>query len=126
MAQNITATSITVCFEPPLDVNQNGPITSFNITYTGLTVDTTTQMQSLSISNLNVVTVYPLQFSSMSICANLSGLQEFNNYTISVLAINGAGAGPSSSITQLTNQAGSYAVIIILNILSYIDVGSNV
>ena len=83
-----------------LTINQNGPINSFNITYTGETFDTTAVTTQLTVSSV----VHPL---SGIFCVNLTGLQEFNNYTITVVAINGAGAGTASlAITQLTDQAG--------------------
>ena len=113
MTQNVTATSITVCFYPPPDVNQNGPITAFNITYTGVTVDTTPAYQLRNISTV----VHPL---NGRICVNLTGLEEYNNYTIQVAAINGAGAGPlSPSITQLTNQAGRFNNFFIIILCYY-------
>ena len=100
MTQNVTATSITVCFYPPPDINQNGPITSFNITYTGMTFDVNPATTTTTISPA----VHPL---NGRVCVNLTELQEYNNYTIQVVAINGAGAGIlSPSIMQLTNQAG--------------------
>ena len=102
MTQNVTATSITVCFYPPPDVNQNGPITAFNITYTGLIVDITNPANTTTTIS---PVVHPL---NGRICLNLTELEEYNNYTIQVAAINGAGAGIlSPSIIQLTNQAGT-------------------
>ena len=40
---------------------------------------------------------------------NLTGLEEFNNYTVSVTAANSIGSSdPSTGVTALTNAAGSY------------------
>ena len=65
-----------------------------------MTVDTTPSYQLRNISPI----VYPL---NGRICVNLTGLEEYNNYTIQVAAINDAGPGTlSSSIIQLTSQAG--------------------
>ena len=55
---------------------------------------------------LNVNPVYPLR---EYFCTNLTGLQEYNNYTITVSTVNSAGTGSeSTSITQLTEQAGMF------------------
>ena len=40
---------------------------------------------------------------------NITGLEEYNNYTIAVMAVNLAGANElSQSVTALTFQAGKY------------------
>ena len=53
---------------------------------------------------LNVNPMYPMR---EYFCTNLTGLQEYNNYTITVSAVNAAGTGPESTpITFLTKQAG--------------------
>ena len=84
---------------PPPAIDQNGPISMYNISYTGQLFDTTTQYVSVSTVNIYPA-VDPVYF-------NITGLEEYNNYTIQVAAINGAGAGPlSPSIIQLTSQAG--------------------
>ena len=66
-----------------------------------MTVDTNPATTTTTISTV----VHPL---SGRICVNITGLEEYNNYTIQVAAINGAGAGTlSPSIIQLTSQAGT-------------------
>ena len=53
---------------------------------------------------LQVNSKYP---SNGNFCTNLTGLQEYNNYTITVSAVNAAGTGPeSSSNIHITEQAG--------------------
>ena len=47
--------------------------------------------------------VYPLTESS-SVCT--SDLEEFNNYTVSIRANNGAGEGKAAVITVITLEAG--------------------
>ncbi|KAI6653336.1 Receptor-type tyrosine-protein phosphatase delta-like isoform X14, partial [Oopsacas minuta] len=79
--RNITATSVGVCFYPPPGINQNGIITSFNITSFG------SPFQTESITNVMVIspTSYTLE---STVCFNLTNLEEYNNYTITVFAIN--------------------------------------
>ena len=91
-----------MCFDPPPPVNQNGPITSFNISYTGDPFQTQTQTMDVPISP----TIYPL--SSM-LCVNLINLEENNNYTITVEAVNSIGNGTESAgVIELTDEAGEY------------------
>ena len=55
--------------------------------------------------------VYPLTESSI-VC--LSDLVEYNNYNVSIRAINGAGEGDVASIIVQTSEAGLYNYIAIL------------
>ena len=49
---------------------------------------------------------YPL---STILCVNLTNLEEFNTYNITVEAVNSVGNGPESAgVLQLTDQAGEY------------------
>ena len=97
----MNSTAIQVCFYPPPAINQNGPITSFNIIYTGNPFETSPQNVPVAVSPV----VYPL---TGMLCENLTDLQEFNNYTITVVAVNVIGDGPqSNNITERTeSQAG--------------------
>ena len=96
----MNATAILVCFSPPPDAAQNGPITSFDISYIGNPFEVSVQIEVVLVSP----PVYPL---SGMICRNLTGLEEFNNYTISVAAVNQNGTGEASGdLTALTDQAG--------------------
>ena len=88
--QALSPTSIEVTFVPTADINQNGLIIRYNVTYTGQTFDTVTQSVIVNVTNA----VYPSTLETFSV--NLTGLQEYNNYTIRVSAINGIGAGPFS------------------------------
>ena len=101
ITQALSPTSIGVTFVPTVDVNQNGLILRYNVTYTGQTFDTVTQFVIVNVTNA----VYPSTIETFS--ANLTELDEYNNYTIRVSAINGIGAGPfSDGIIQITNIAG--------------------
>ena len=97
-----TATSITVCFEFPEGSTQNGQITSFNFTLVGTPFDTGSQNVSINVTS----TEYPL---TGSVCSDVTNLEEYNNYTITILLTNSAGSGPSSSDVQVrTLQAGEF------------------
>ena len=82
---NTTATSFCITISPPVNNTQNGPIQSYTVSYQGELFNTTQVNVSVS-----VVVTYPLTASSR-VCINQ--LEEFNNYTVAVRAINGAGEG---------------------------------
>ena len=92
-------------FDPPSGINQNGPITSYTVTYQGELFNTTEYNNTISVNKV----VYPLTASS-SVCIN--NLEEYNNYTLLIRANNGAGEGTAAIITVQTLEAG-------LNIASY-------
>ena len=104
--QNVTTeasnpTTIRVTFTPPIAINQNGLISSYNVTYIGQTVDTTTQFVTVNVTNA----IYPSTVETLSV--NLTGLQEYNNYTVRVSAVNQMGASPFlDGIIQITDIAG--------------------
>ena len=96
----MSPTSIRVKFTPPPEIDQNGPITSYNISYTGETFETDTQFVTINITN----PIYPAEAQESY---DLTGLQEYNNYTISVRAINGEGSSEfTTGVIQITNEAG--------------------
>ena len=97
----INATAISVCFDPPTGSSQNGIITSFTVTSTGSTFQTTQLVTTVSVSP----TEYPL---NRTLCTNLTNLEENNNYTISLLSNNSDGAGPITTIIVLTLEASEY------------------
>ena len=84
---------VTIC--PPAQMQQNGLITSYNVSYTGDPFDTTIQFQ-----NFTDMLSFPAAMCSVF---NLTGLQEYNNYTINARAINSAGS--SNLSTEQTTQA---------------------
>ena len=96
---NTSSTSFCVTFEPPTEIDQNGPITSYTVTYHGEVFNTTEYNITISVNTL----VYPLTGSS-SVC--ISDLEEFNNYTVLIRANNGAGEGKAAVITVITLEAG--------------------
>ena len=100
-ATTINATAISVCFDPPIDNTQNGIITSFNVTSTGSTFQTTQLVTTVPVLPLE----YPL---NRTVCITLTNLEENNSYTISVVSIHSDGAGPMTTIIVLTLKAGEY------------------
>ena len=103
-SENITSTSFCVTFIPPTNNTQNGQITSYTVTYQGELFNTTEYNTNVSVSSV----VYPLTESSI-VC--LSDLEEYNNYNVSIRAINGAGEGTAATITVQTLEAGLYTYI---------------
>ena len=96
----MSPTSIRVTLFPPPEIDQNGPITSYNISYTGEIFDTDTQFVTVPISN----PIYP---AVAEVSFNLTKLQEYNNYNISVRAINGEGSSEfTAGVIQITDEAG--------------------
>ena len=90
---------VTIC--PPAAIDQNGLILSYNVSYTGYPFDTFTRSQSFAVS-----LSYP---ATACVNVTLTGLEEFNNYTVSVQAVNSAGSGVSSpELLALTDEAGNY------------------
>ena len=86
-------------FSPPTNITQNGPITSYIVTYVGKLFNTTEVSTTVSVSSV----VYPLTESSV-VC--ISDLEEYNNYTVLIRAVNGAGEGNAANIIVETSEAG--------------------
>ena len=101
-------TSIRVTFNPPPGIDQNGLITSYNISYTGEIFDRVTQFVNVPVTN----PIYP---ADAQVSFDLTGLQEYNNYTIRISAINGIGSSEfTAGVIQITNETGknfSHAMI---------------
>ena len=90
--------NVTIC--PPAAINQNGLILSYNVPYTGDPFDTLIQSQSFAVS-----LSYP---ATACVNVTLTGLEDFNNYTVSVQAVNSAGSGVSSAgVIARTYLSGS-------------------
>ena len=85
---NTSSTSISVSWEAVQADLQNGIITGYNITY-----------QSLTENDKGFVTTGPDDRQ-----ANLTGLKEFVEYNISVVAFTVKGDGPPSVIVVRTDQ----------------------
>ena len=86
---NSSSTSISVLWDDVPAADQNGIILTYTITYESLTEN----------HNGNVTVNYPDQQ------ANLTGLREYVNYSITVFASTVKGRGPASSpIFVITDQ----------------------
>ena len=86
--QNTSSTSISVSWEPVLVELQNGAITGYNVTY---------QSQTENDNGFEEAGPNDRQ-------ANLTGLKEFVDYNISVVAFTVKGDGPPSVIVVRTDQ----------------------
>ena len=86
--QNTSSTSISVSWEPVLAELQNGAITGYNVTY-----------QSQTENDNEFVEAGPNDRQ-----ANLTGLKEFVDYNISVVAFTVKGDGSPSVIVVRTDQ----------------------
>ena len=95
----ISAQSIRVTICPPPQIDQNGLILRYNVLYTGSPFDIYTQSVTVNVS-----LSYP---ATTCINTNLTGLEEFNNYTVTVRAQNSIGVSNfSTGLTAQTNAAG--------------------
>ena len=88
-----SSTTIAVMWEEVPPIDQNGVITMYEVTYTPLeTFGGTLESNSSTV-------LEPAR------SVNLTGLEEYINYNISVRAFTSVGAGPSSvAVTVLTLQ----------------------
>ena len=81
---SLSSTSIEISFYPPLAIDQNGPISSYNLSFTGKPYNTVTQYKAITMAN----PIYP---AVDSVSINITGLEEYNNYTLILRVINSAG-----------------------------------
>ena len=94
------STSIRVTLFPPPEIDQNGPITSYNISYTGEIFDNTAQFVTIPITA-------PIYSAVAQVSFDLIELQEYNNYSIRVSAIYRLGTSEfSAAVIQITDEAG--------------------
>ena len=97
-----TATSLTICFEFPDGISQNGQIHSLNITLLGFPFETDLHSVEIPVTS----TDYPI---TGPMCGRVKDLQEYNNYTIVIVLVNSAGSGPDSTpIDVRTLETGNY------------------
>ena len=84
---------------PPVATERNGIITSYNFTYLGSPIYT----------NTTVLLVSGISDQEASIALNVSDIEEFNNYTVRINAVNSVGMGvQSDAITIQTPSDGEY------------------
>ena len=82
---SVQTTSLTLSWDPPLLMDQNGVISGYRLSYRGVSVDT----QVMVIDTVNSY-------------VTLSNLEEGSEYTIDIWAQNSAGNGPSVVTTSST------------------------
>ena len=97
----LSANIISVTWDDPLPIEQNGVITAYTLTYKGVERDTTSR-DVILYSNGTFFTNYIL-----------SELDEHTNYSISVSASTSVGKGPSSTLTVITDQDGEFVGLIV-------------
>ena len=96
------ATAIQISWYPPPSFSQNGIITSYRITIQGSPFDTDVNVFSVSVTT----PVYPLLTGDSYL---ITHLHPYNEYTISVTAVNSAGeSGSSDPIDTTTLQSCKY------------------
>ena len=78
----------------------NGVLLNYSVTYSGIEIDTVTR-----VIYLNNPT-----FIDQSI--TLINLEEYTTYSIIVAPFTMVGKGPDAEITQRTNQAGEFALLL--------------
>ena len=84
---------------PPVATERNGIITSYNFTYLGFPIYT----------NITERLVPGTSDQETSIALNVSDIEEFNNYTIRISAVNSVGIGiQSDPVIILTPSDGEY------------------
>ena len=94
VAMNTSATSITVMWDIVPEIDQNGVITMYEVLYVPLE----TFSGAIGENAINVTVMM----------ANLTDLEGYVNYNISVRAYTEIGAGPySEPVTELTPQTGT-------------------
>ena len=109
-------TSILLSWFPPLNESQNGKILMYVIDLTGVPFQTSNQMIAS-----NSTASYPSNDLNIF---NISGLEEYNNYTITVSAVNSVAQGPPSSPIEVrTLETGKFLIFEIFALISCMDIG---
>ena len=94
-AHAYTATAMQISWYPPPSFSQNGLITSYRITIQGSPFDTDVNVISVSVTT----PVYPLLTGDSYL---ITHLHPYNEYTISVAAVNSVGESASSDPINTT------------------------
>ena len=106
------STEIIADFSLPQSINQNGVLINYTIIITGITVDTTTSNRTFPISGYT----YP---EETQLSASVTGLEEYNEYNISVFVSNSAGSSPISDMEVImTNAAGNSSFNYLIDFMS--------
>ena len=92
----LSANIISVTWDPPVSIEQNGIITHYTLSYRGIERDTASRELTL-YSNNSFFTHYIL-----------TGLDEYTSYNISVSASTSVGFGPSYALVAQTQEDGEF------------------
>ena len=92
----LSANIISVTWDPPVPIEQNGIITHYTLSYRGVERDTASRVIILA-SDQSYFTNYIL-----------TELDEHTSYNISVSASTSAGTGPSSTVVIQTDEDGEF------------------
>ena len=102
MITSVNPASLMVSWQPPLDIDHNGPITGYVIQYTRVGTS------NIMSENVNSGTTH-----------TISGLVAYVNYSVVVAAMNVNGTGPFSNPLIETSGEDSECVLINLMILGF-------
>ena len=95
-AVNISSTAIRVPWDPVPAIDQNGVITRYEVEYN--------QTTFIEVSMYNTTTV-----NSTTLMVDLTGLEEYVEYSIRVRAYTSVGAGPYSNVVvEITQEDCMY------------------
>ena len=93
-ATPLSPTILSITWEYPIFINQNGIITLYTLTYQGIERDTQLRAMTLPQTNLSLT------------CHNLDSLDEYTTYNITLSASTSVGAGPVTSTAVRTLESG--------------------
>ena len=92
----VNSTSVLVSWTPLPVSEQNGALTNYRLTYSGVELDREEVIHILS---------------STALTYNVTGLEEGTEYRVSLAALTSAGAGPETSITVSTSESCKHIMI---------------
>ena len=95
----LSANTISVTWDPPVPIDQNGIITHYTLSYRGIERDTASRE----------VTLY--SYDSFFTHYILTELDEHTSYSISVLASTSIGSGPTATVVTQTEQDGEFVYL---------------
>ena len=96
IVSGVTSRTISVAWSPPPPGSQRGIITHYVITYSGIERDSALRTFNVSFSVRNI---------------ELTGLEEFTQYSVFVAAATVLGSGPSSQLIPLTSEDGMLYIV---------------
>ena len=100
MVTSVNPASLEVSWQPPLEINHNGPVTGYVIQYTRVGSNDTMS------ENVNSATTHAI-----------SGLSAYVNYSVIVAAVNVNGTGPfSNPVVKISGEDGESNKAVCLSI----------